>query len=129
MTYHDLMNGTFVSTVINTPLEPNDPRLAAAKLQPAGVEKRRPIEVTGPSATVSEWLGTPLPEPTLHTYESEVAALRRKYGYDDEPGENSKPVSGDHQTETDDGPYRSLLIGPTLTPTDRRRAVGPAVNG
>jgi len=125
--FFDLMTGDMVSTVMNTPLEPGDPGLAAAnRRRRAEVEMPRPVEVTGnqmPSnyadltkpihenlrpVTPDWWSPPPTPATTpqsrasnRQTYEAEIAALRRKYGRD-EPDETPTPASNDRQHQPDD---------------------------
>jgi hypothetical protein len=126
--YFDCMTGSMVSTVMNTPLEPDDPRLAATKHRPIDMEAFRPrgVTVTGnntPSSyadltkpihenlqpVMPDWqswtptAATP-PQPRAsdrQTYETELAALRLKYGRD-EPDNSPTPVSNDPQHQPDD---------------------------
>lgn len=127
--YFDCMTGDMVSIGMNTPLEPDDPRLAGANRLPrADIDRPRPVTVTGDNIIgYSELLDTTSRESAPRTYEAEVAALRRKYGIgeDGEPDDlafgrqQPEPDDGRQQPEHDDGRYKSLMICPTLTARER----------
>jgi hypothetical protein len=122
---HDLMTGTMVSSVMNTPLEDGDPRLPVANT-PANIDFGPGLTVTGnnmPSnyadltkpihenlqPVMPDWQSSsPTPSTTpqprasdRQSYEAELAALRRKYGRD-EPDNSPTPVSNDPQHQPDD---------------------------
>jgi hypothetical protein len=114
---YDHITGDLVSNLINTPLDPDDPRLAAMPRPAVMDEAERPRPVTfignnGPASSRPR-LDRELTPAEVERIESEVAARRRK------------------SAESDDNRYESLLIGPKLTPRQRRGdfGFGPAVKG
>jgi hypothetical protein len=133
--YFDCMTGSMVSTAMNTPLELDDPRLAAAALRPVDIERPRGITVSGNNVPaysrpyLNDESHNTETTPDSDSYEVALAALRRRHGIGEDGEPEEPPSDAPRHSEQDHGPYKSLLIGTTLTDRERRGIFGAAREG